>query len=87
LETYLLFADYEIAFGSTKRQILFENFKIYKYPWSMIKGRSGHIHTKEARELLSLGRNQLRITTGHRRLKGNLFKLWLANSPVTVSQM
>jgi hypothetical protein len=42
------------------------------------------IHTKEARELLDLSRNQLRITTGHGHLKGHLFILWLANSPVTV---
>jgi len=27
-ETHLLFADYEIAFDSTQRQKLFENFKI-----------------------------------------------------------
>jgi hypothetical protein len=79
-----LFADYEIAFDNTQRQILFENFKVYKYPRSIIKSNCGHIHTKEAWELLSLSRNKLRITTGHGHLEGHLFKLWLADCPVTM---
>jgi hypothetical protein len=41
------------------------------------------IYTKEAWELLSLRRNELRITTGHGHLEGHLFKLWLVDCPVT----
>jgi hypothetical protein len=43
-KTHLLFVEYKKAFDSIQRQALFD---ILKYSRYIVKGNSGHIHTKQ----------------------------------------
>ena len=47
METHLLFIDYEKAFDTIQRQILFYHFEIETHSRHIVKGNSGYLHTKQ----------------------------------------